>query len=76
LKRRSKASAGYSSSGVGVVGLVHDDLVEAGSRADLAAGRQRRTGEKVAGLGAVDVPLEGLLVVEAADEEHFFLEVG
>ena len=29
-----------------------------------------RPGEEVAGLRAVDVPLQGLLVVEAADEEQ------
>ena len=50
-------------------------LVDARPRADLAAGGQRRAGEEVAGLRAVDVPLQRLLVVEAADEEHLLAEV-
>ena len=37
---------------------------------------KRRTGEQVAGLRAVDVPLEGLFVVQAADEQHLLAEVG
>ena len=39
-------------------------------------GGQRCAGEQVAGLRAVDVPLQRLGVVEAADEEHLLAEVG
>jgi hypothetical protein len=46
-----------------------DHLVDAGAAADLAAGRQRRTGEQVAGLRTVDVALQRLGVVQPADED-------
>ena len=39
------------------------------------AWHQRRAGEQVAGLRAVDVPLQRLLVVEAADEQHLLAEL-
>ena len=53
-----------------------DHLVHARPRADLAARGQRRAREQVARLRAVDVPLLGLLVVQAADEQHLLAEVG
>ena len=51
-------------------------LVDAGAGANLAARGQRRPGKQIAGLGAVDVPLQRLGVVQPADEEHLFAEVG
>jgi hypothetical protein len=51
------------------------ELIDAGAGTDLAAGGERRAGEEVARLRAVDVSFQRLLVVEAADEEHFFAEV-
>ena len=51
-------------------------LVEAGSGTNLAAVGQRRPGKHVAGLGAVDVALERLGVVEPADEDHALAIIG
>lgn len=50
------------------VGL-SDDLIEAGSRADLATAGDRRAGEHVAGLRTVDVPLASFLVIQPAHED-------
>ena len=60
----------------GPAGPLGDDLVKAGPAADPAAIGQRRTGQKIAGLRTVDVPLERLLVVQPADEQQLFAEVG
>src|SRR5579883_1755061 len=54
---------------------LRDHLIDARAGMDLAAGGQRRTGEEVAGLRAVDVPLERLGVVQAADEQHAVAEL-
>ena len=51
-------------------------LVEAHAGTDLAAGGQRSAREQVAGLRAVDVALEGLGVVEPADEQHLLAKLG
>ena len=50
--------------------LPRDQLVDAGSRTNRAAGRQRGTGEQVSGLGTMDVPLESLGVVQPLYEQH------
>ena len=55
---------------------LREQLIDAGARANLAAGGERRAGEQVARLRAVDVPLERLLVVQAADEQQLLAEVG
>ncbi len=60
--------------GLMAMALGHE-LVEAGAGANFAPGGQRRAGQQVAGLRAVDVALRGLLVVQAADEEHLFAQV-
>ena len=51
-------------------------LVEAGPGTNLAAVGQRRPGKQVAGLGAVDIALERLGIVEPADEEHSLAKIG
>ena len=51
-------------------------LVDAHARADLAARSERRAGEQVAGLRAVNVSLQRLLVVQALDEYQLLTEVG
>ena len=51
-------------------------LVEAGSGTNLASVGQGRSGKHVAGLGAVDVALERLGVVEPADEDHALAIIG
>ncbi len=56
--------------------VLRQQLVEARAGADVAAGGQRCAREEVAGLRAVDVALQGLGVVQAADEEHLFAKVG
>ena len=56
--------------------MLGQQLIDARARADFAAGGQRCAGQQVAGLRAVDVPLVGLVVVQAADEEHLLAEVG
>ena len=75
MNRRHRRFAGQHEAGH--LRLVADplgeDLVDARPRPDRAAGGQRRPGEQVAGLRAVDVPLLGLFVVEAADEEQLLL---
>ena len=55
---------------------LREQLIDACAGADLATGRERRTGKEVAGLRAMNVSLLCLFVVEAADEEHFLAEVG
>ena len=60
--------------GRATVGL-RDHLVETGPGADLPPRGDGRTGEQVAGLRAVDVPLAGLLMVETLDEEQLGPEV-
>ncbi len=49
-------------------------LVDARPRPDLAARRQRRAREQIPGLRAVDISLQGLLIIEPLDEQHFFTE--
>src|SRR5262249_23141135 len=50
-------------------------LIDARAGTDLASGGQRRTGQEIAGLRAVNIPLERLGVVKAANEEHSFAKV-
>ena len=52
-----------------------NDLIDAGSTANRSARCQRGAGEQVAGLRTVDVSLQGLGVVEPADENHLFAEI-
>ena len=55
--------------------LLCEKLIRADAGPDTAAAFQRRSREQVAGLCAVDAALAGLGVIEAADEEHFVLEL-
>ena len=52
-----------------------DKLIDAGAGLNPPAGSQRRAGKQVAGLRTVDVTLERLGVVEAADEHHPIPEI-
>ncbi len=54
---------------------LRDDLIDAGAAANRAAGGQRCAGEQVAGLRAVNVSLERLGVVQAADKDHAIAKV-
>src|SRR5258708_443266 len=54
--------------------MLGDDLIHAHARADFAAAGEVRAGEEVAGLAAMDAADESFLIVEAANEEHFFAE--
>ncbi|MFM1941923.1 MAG: hypothetical protein RI897_905 [Verrucomicrobiota bacterium] len=60
----------------GVSVVFGEELVDAGARAYFTAGGEWCSGEKVAGLGAVDVALECLGVVEAVDEDELVAEWG
>ncbi len=71
LRRPAPGSAPW----FGAVAL-GDDLIDAGARADFAAGGEQGAGEQIAGLRAVDVALLRLGVVQAVDEEHLLAEVG
>ena len=55
--------------------VLRDKLIDAGAGLNPPAGSQRRAGEQVAGLRTVDVTLERLGVVEAADEHHPITEI-
>jgi hypothetical protein len=46
-----------------------EELIDTGTGSDIASGGQWCTGEKVSGLGAMDVSFEGFGVVEAFDEQ-------
>ena len=52
------------------------ELIHTHARADLSTRRKRRTGEQVASLRAVNIPLLRFSVVEAADEQQFLTVVG
>ena len=54
---------------------VGEHLVEARARANLASGGNRRAGEHIARLRAVDVSLARFRMKEPADEEHLFPEI-
>ena len=78
MDRRIRGFAGKDETGdfrAASIGL-RDDLIEAGSRADLAAAGDRGTGKHVAGLRTVDVPVAGLFVVQATHEDPLFAEIG
>jgi hypothetical protein len=53
---------------------LREHLIEARAGADLAAGRERRAGQQVAGLRAVDVPLARLFVEQPAHEQQALAE--
>ena len=55
--------------------LLRDKLIDTGAGLNPPPGGQRRAGEQVAGLRTMDVALERLGVVEAADEHHPIPEI-
>ena len=55
--------------------LLRDELIDTGAGLHPSAGGQWRTGEQVAGLRTMDIALERLVVVGAADEHHPIPEI-